>query len=113
MIVKHLRKVLVYHKTERDWGLGLEEVAGVCFESSWCFAFCARRALDGSMPQLLSVLKSLHAQQYLLGPLRPCAPWAGVVVPIQLAGSAEKQGTHKMAPQATETLIDVRGIRYS
>lgn len=38
-------------------GLGLEEVAGVHFESGWCPAFGARRAWASSVPWLLSVSK--------------------------------------------------------
>lgn len=74
--------------------LGLEEVSSVCLESGGCPAFGARRAFAGTTPWLVSAFKLLRAQWYLLGPLCPCATWAGALVPICLAGSAEKNCVH-------------------
>lgn len=100
-IVKYLRNRLVYHETEGDsawFGAG---------GGGWCPALGARSTLASSMVQLLSVWKSLHAQQYLLELLHPVLLGRR---PVCLSGSAEKQHSPRMSPQATETSIDVHGL---
>lgn len=107
IIVKYLRKMKVYHETERDSAWFGTRGGGWCTLWVWLVP-CLRCQKSLGQPCAVAPFCFEIAARTVVPTLHPSAPWAGVPGSV----SAEKYA-HWITPQATETLTGIGGLGYS